>query len=74
MLPIQLPLLIALALPPPQFLPEAPDSAFLTGPVSRATGPVSRADSLLESARSALDRGRPWQASRLSPTQALHHE
>ena len=67
MLPIQLPLLIALALPPLQFLPEAPDSAFLTGPVSRA-------DSLLESARSALDRGRPWQASRLSPTQALHHE
>jgi hypothetical protein len=58
MLLIQLPLLIALAMAPLQFMPAAPDSALIPGPVSRA-------DSLLESARSALGRGRPWQASRL---------
>jgi soluble lytic murein transglycosylase len=54
----QLPLLIALAMAPLQFLPEAPDTTVLLGAVSRT-------DSLLESARSALGRGRPWQASLL---------
>ena len=54
----QLPLLIALALPPAQFLPEPPDSVVLSAPAPGA-------DTLLESARGALGRGRPWQASLL---------
>jgi soluble lytic murein transglycosylase len=58
MLLIQLPLLIALAMAPLQFLPAAPDSALIPGSISGS-------DSLLEGARNALGRGRPWQASRL---------
>jgi soluble lytic murein transglycosylase len=54
----QLPLLIALALAPVQFLPEPPDSAV-------RSAPAAGADTLLESARGALGRGRPWQASLL---------
>ena len=55
---IQLPLLVALAMAPLQFLPEVPGPAV-------APAPVSGTDSLLETARSALGRGRPWQASLL---------
>jgi soluble lytic murein transglycosylase len=54
----QLPLLIALAMAPLQFLPELPDTTMIPRVVSRT-------DSLLATARSALGRGRPWQASRL---------
>ena len=58
MLLTQLPLLVAIAMAPLQFLPEGP------GPVA-AYAPITGTDSLLETARTALGSGRPWQASLL---------
>jgi soluble lytic murein transglycosylase len=73
MLLTQLPLLLAVALAPPQHAIQdatpvaayAPAVAYApAGPADTAPEPP-RADSLLETARTALGRGRPWQASLL---------
>ncbi len=61
---IQLPLLVALAMAPLQFLPEVATPA-LDSAVAPDTSSTSRADSVLDRARVALGRGRPWQASLL---------
>ena len=55
----QLPLLVALAMAPLQFLPEVPDTTVIPG--RRAPAPTR----CWRPPASALGRGRPWQASRL---------
>jgi soluble lytic murein transglycosylase len=68
MLLTQLSLLVVLALPPLQFLPEeaaAPVAAYASINGRDSLPLPGRVDSLLETARIALGRGRPWQASLL---------